>query len=62
MMDHDTLLQVLDMFGVKVTTMNWFDSYLADQKQSFQQRAQRSGPHLISCSVPQGSVLRPQEL
>jgi hypothetical protein len=43
------------------TTMLWFDSYLANRKQSFQQGAQRSGPHPVDCSVPQGSVLGPQK-
>ena len=41
--------------------MDWFDSYLADRTQSFQQGVQRSGRHPLDCSVPQGSVLGPQE-
>jgi len=44
-----------------VQTMNWFDSYLADRKQSFQQGVQRSGPHPVSRFVPQGSILGHQE-
>jgi hypothetical protein len=41
--------------------MLWFDSYLANRKQSFQKGDQLSGPHPVDCSVPQGSVLGPQE-
>jgi hypothetical protein len=60
--DHETLLQVLNRrFGLTGTTMLWFDSYLANRKQSFQQGAQRSGPHPVDCSVLQGSVLGPQK-
>jgi len=60
-MDHDILLQFLGRrFCVKGRTMNWFDCYLADRKQSFQQGTQRSGPHPVGCSVhARGSVLGP---
>lgn len=60
--DHNTLLEVLGRrFGVKGTALDWFDSYLADRTQSYQQGAQRSEPYRVHCSVPQGSVLGPQE-
>ena len=39
--DHNTLLEVLGRrFSVKGTVLNWFDYYLADRAQSFQQSAQ----------------------
>ena len=39
--DHNTLPEVLGWrFGVKGTVLDWFDSYLTDQTQSFQQGAQ----------------------
>ena len=60
--DHNTLLQVLDRrFGVTGTALNWFASYLSGRSQTFKVAAQRSGPHPLECSVPQGSVLGPQE-
>ena len=50
--DHSTLLEVLGRrFGVKGTALDWFDSYLADRTQSFQQGAQRSEPYRVYCSV-----------
>jgi hypothetical protein len=59
--DHDTLLQVLSRrFGVDGSALVWYKSYLADRTQTFQLGAQQSGPHVVDCSVPQGSVLGPQ--
>ena len=43
------------------TALDWFDSYLTDQTQSFQQGAQRSELYRVHCSVPQDSVLGPEE-
>ena len=60
--DHNTLLEVLGRrFGVKGTALDWFDSYLADRTQSFQQGVQRSEPYRVHCSVLQGSVRGPEE-
>jgi len=60
--DHDTLLSVLSRrFGVDGLALEWFGSYLAGRTQTFQYNAQKSGPHAVTCSVPQGSVLGPQE-
>jgi len=44
-----------------LAVMDWFDSYLADQTQIFQCEGQRSEPFRVYCSVPQGSVLGPEE-
>jgi hypothetical protein len=60
--DHDILLQVLRRrFGVEGGALDWFVSYLSNRSQSFQLGAKFSGPHPVDCSVPQGSVLGPQE-
>ena len=60
--DHDTLRQVLSRrFGVQGSMMAWFDSYLTNRTQTFQFGTNQSGPHRVDCSVPQGSVLGPQE-
>jgi Reverse transcriptase (RNA-dependent DNA polymerase) len=59
---HNTLLHVMNQrFGVDGPTLAWFGSYLADRTQVFHYGTQRSGPHTVSCSVPQGSVLGPKE-
>jgi len=44
------------------TVLDWFDSYLADRTQTFQHEEQRFEPYRVYCSVPQGSVLGPEEL
>jgi hypothetical protein len=58
--DHN-ILQVLGRrFGVTGTALKWFVSYLSGRTQTIQISTQRSGPHPVDCSVPQGSVLGPQ--
>jgi len=60
--DHDTLLSVLNRrFGVDGLALEWFGSYLAGRTQTFQYNTQKSGPHTVTCNVPQGSVLGPQD-
>lgn len=60
--DHNTLLNVLNRrFGIKELTLDWFKSYLEDRTQTFHVGQHESGPHSVSCSVPQGSVLGPKE-
>ena len=58
--DHQTLLRVLSRrFGVDGSALSWYSSYLTNRTQTFQQGKQQSGPHVVDCSVPQGSVLGP---
>jgi hypothetical protein len=60
--DHNTLLNVLNRrFGIQEHTLDWFKSYLDDRTQTFHVGEHESGPHSVSCSVPQGSVLGPKE-
>ena len=60
--DHSTLLQVLrSRFGVTGAAHSWCSSYLSQRSQTFCANAQLSGPHIVDCSVPQGSVLGPQK-
>jgi Reverse transcriptase (RNA-dependent DNA polymerase) len=61
--DHNTLFQLLSCrFEVDGFALVWYTSYLTDRTQIFQLGAQQSGPFVVDCSVPQGSVLRPQGL
>ena len=48
-------------FGVDGLALAWFGSYIADQTQVFHYVTQRSGPNIVNCSMPQGSVLGPKE-
>ena len=60
--DHDTLLHIMNQrFGVDGLALAWFGSCLADRTQVFHYDTQRSGPHTVNCSVPQGSILGPKE-
>jgi len=60
--DHDTLLQVLNRrFGIDGLALDWCRDYLSDRTQTFQSGSLQSGPHTVSCSVPQGSVLGPKK-
>ena len=56
---HDKLLKKLEAYGVKNIALNWFKSYLTDRHQSTQIRKENSALDLISCGVPQGSILGP---
>jgi len=60
--DHKTLLQVLThRFGVTDVALSWCASYLSQRTQTVSVNDQMSGPHAVSFSVPQGSVLGPLE-
>ena len=60
--DHDILLNVIETrFGVGGDALKWFQSYLSGRSQTFQVGVEQSGPYTVTCSVPQGSVLGPQE-
>jgi hypothetical protein len=60
--DHDTLLNVLNnRFGIDHPALTWFSSYLVGRTQTFNHGALESRIYTMDCSVPQGSVLGPQE-
>jgi len=60
--DHNTLLQVLlSCFGVTGAVHSWCSSYLSLRTQTFCTNVQLSGPHVVDCSLPQGSVLGSQK-
>ena len=58
--DHDSQLRVLNCrFGVTDQALSWCSSYLNQQSQIYSVNTHQSGPHIIDCSIPQGSVLGP---
>ena len=58
--DHKILLDILEYrFGITGLVFKWFQSYLADQTQTFQVGLNRLIAFVIDCSVPQGSILGP---
>uniref|UniRef100_A0A8C6YD85 Reverse transcriptase domain-containing protein n=1 Tax=Naja naja TaxID=35670 RepID=A0A8C6YD85_NAJNA len=57
--DHGILLRRLGGLGIGGTVLRWFTSYLSGRSQSVLAGGQRSTSRVLSCGVPQGSVLSP---
>ena len=57
--DHNILLKKLSFYGVKNTNLNWFRSYLSNRKQYISTGQDNTAMKLITCGVPQGSILGP---
>ena len=59
MVNHDILLQKLEHYGIRNTSLAWFKSYLTDHTQFVSCNNNSSEIKAITCGVPQGSVLGP---
>jgi retron-type reverse transcriptase len=57
--DHDILLLKLERLGVRGVCNNLFRSYLLDRTQCVCVNGVQSGRGVVSCGVPQGSILGP---
>ena len=57
--NHGILLSKLEHYGVRGCALEWFRSYLSDRKQYVSVNGSNSNLELVSCGVPQGSVLGP---
>ena len=58
--DHDILLHRLHTsFGLSSTVYTWFQSYLTSRTQSVRCGTNASSTSVMTCGVPQGSVLGP---
>ena len=55
--DHDILCKKLKAMGIK--SVDWFRSYLSHRNQIVQVNDTVSDPSLVTCGVPQGSILGP---
>ena len=55
--DHEILCNKLEAMGINFT--KWFKSYLGDRKQIVVANETSSEPGIVSCGVPQGSILGP---
>ena len=57
--DHDILLQKLQIYGINGLALNWLKSYLSDRIQYCQVNGHLSNPLTVTTGIPQGSGLGP---
>ena len=57
--NHGILLQKLEHYGIRGTSLSWFKSYLSERKQFVNLNGTDAEVKVITCGVPQGSVLGP---
>ena len=57
--NHGILLKKLEHYGIRGVAYDWFSSYLGNRKQFTCLDNTTSDQQIISCGVPQGSVLGP---
>ena len=57
--DHKILLNKLQHYGIRGIALKWFQSYLSNRKQCVTVNGQSSDFAIITCGVPQGSILGP---
>ncbi|XP_065664405.1 uncharacterized protein LOC136086066 [Hydra vulgaris] len=55
--DHLILLSKLEFYGIKNSNLAWFKSYLSNRKQYISYDGDKTDNMIITCGVPQGSVL-----
>ena len=58
-LDHGVLLEKMECIGFKKTVIQWFSSYLSSRKFFVSLEGVFSEEGLITCGVPQGSILGP---
>ena len=57
--DHHILLTKLQYYGLRGSCHEWFTSYLNNRTQTCQINCSMSNPKLVTCGVPQGTILGP---
>ena len=54
---HDILLSKLERYGIRGVGLNWVKGYIENRYQYVQIGEHKSASSLITCGVPQGSIL-----
>ena len=57
--DHEILIQKLEIYGFEECYISWFRSYLSGRSQQVYVEGSLSDPLLLEAGVPQGSILGP---
>ena len=57
--EHNILMQKLHHYGIRGNALQWFNSYLSNRQQYVNYNNTSSDMKLITCGVPQGSILGP---
>ena len=57
--DHTILLKKLNVYGIRGIALEWFRNYLTNRSQFVSYRDTHSANCIVTCGVPQGSVLGP---
>ena len=57
--NHSILLRKLEFYGIRGPALTWMQSYLSERVQYVEYGSVQSNKNLISCGVPQGSILGP---
>ena len=57
--DHEILLQTLALYGVRGTSLRWFESYLSNRSQCIVDGLKMSSRQSVKSGVPHGSMLGP---
>ena len=57
--NHSILFKKLEFYGIRGVALSWFHSYLTGRVQYVEFDDAKSDKDLITCGVPQGSILGP---